>query len=350
MDIPGIHIPYIKEQKIMREEEIYTLPPLVISYLNYLSGTLNQSPLTVLEYGSDLRLFFRFLKIHKKLVPSDTDIEMVDVSDIDNDFICSVTLEDAYAFLAYCRSKRDNGPNSRARKAISLRRFYRYLETQNILKGKNMIAFLESPKSKKALPKYLSLEQSIALLNAVDGNNKERDYCIILLFLNCGLRLSELININISDISFDNETIRILGKGNKERMVYLNSACILAINSYMRVRPHDGVKDRDALFLSTRKTRISRENVQKMVEKYLEKAGLGNMGFSVHKLRHTAATLMYQYGNTDVLQIKSLLGHENLATTEIYTHVHDEQVKNAVDSNPLNDKFGKSHFDDDDDD
>ncbi len=330
----------------MREEEIYSLPPLVINYLNYLGGTLNKSQLTVLEYGSDLRMFFRFLKIKKGLVPANTEFDTITVNDIDQDFICSVTLEDAYAFLAYCRSKRNNDSNARARKSVSIKRFYRYLEVQNILKSKNTIAFLESPKNKKSLPKYLTLEQSVALLNAIDGKNAKRDFCVISLFLNCGLRLSELVNINISDISFDNKTLRVLGKGNKERIVYLNDTCINALTDYLSVRPKDGVIDRDALFISNRRTRISRENIQKMVDKYLDKIGLKNQGYSVHKLRHTAATLMYQYGNTDVLQIKALLGHENLSTTEIYTHVYDEQVKNAVDNNPLNKMFD---FDDDDD-
>ena len=330
----------------MREEEIFALPPLVISYLNYLSGTLNKSRLTVLEYGSDLRLFFRFLKINKKMVPADTDIETVDVSDLDRDFICSVTLEDAYSFLAYCRLKRNNDASARARKAVSLKRFYRYLEVQNILKDKNMMAFLESPKEKKSLPKYLTLEQSVSLLNSVEGKNKERDYCIIALFLNCGLRLSELININLGDISFENKTLKVTGKGNKERVVYLNDSCVNALNSYIAVRNKETGINTEALFISNRKSRISRESVQKMVEKYYQKIGLGNQGFSVHKLRHTAATLMYQYGNTDVLQIKALLGHENLATTEIYTHLYDEQVKSAVDNNPLN----KISFDVDDDD
>lgn len=320
----------------MREEEIYDLPPLVISFLNYLSGTLNKSQLTVLEYGSDLRLFFRFMKIHKKITAPDTDINDIDISDIDKDFICSLTLEDAYAFLAYCRNKRNNDSSARARKAVSIKRFYKFLEIQNILSGKNMIAFLDAPKGKKSLPKYLSLDQSVTLLSSVDGKNKERDFCILSIFLNCGVRLAELVGINISDISFDNKTLKVLGKGNKERIVYLNDSTLKAINAYLAVRPKNGVKDRDALFLSNRNTRISRESVQKLTEKYLEKSGLGNMGYSVHKLRHTAATLMYQYGNTDVLQIKSLLGHENLATTEIYTHLSDNQVRQAVDSNPLN--------------
>ncbi len=329
----------------MREEEIYDLPPLVISYLNYLSGTLNKSQLTVLEYGSDLRMFFRFLKLHKHLVNDDSDFDSIIISDIDRTFICNVTLEDAYAFLAYCRTKRNNDAAARARKAVSLKRFYRYLEVQNILTGKNMMAFLDAPKGKKALPKYLTLDQSVVLLESVSGKNKERDFCILTLFLNCGLRLSELIGINISDISFDNRTLRVLGKGNKERIVYLNDSTLRAINDYLCVRPKDAIKDRDALFLSNRKTRISRESVQKMAEKQFEKIGLKNMGFSVHKLRHTAATLMYQYGNTDVLQIKALLGHENLATTEIYTHLNDNQVRQAVDANPLN----KFYFGIDDD-
>lgn len=330
----------------MRQEEIYDLPPLVINYLNYLAGTLNKSELTVLEYGSDLRLFYRFIKQKRNLVPADTEFEKIDISDVDKNLICSVTLEDAYAFLAYCRTKRNNDANARARKAVSLKRFYRYLEVQNILTGKNMIAFLDSPKGRKTLPKYLTLEQSLELLHSVDGKNKQRDFCIITIFLNCGLRLSELVGINLSDISYENRTLRVLGKGNKERIVYLNDATITAIKEYISVRPKDAVIDRDALFISNRRTRISRESVQKMVEKYLAKIGLDNMGFSVHKLRHTAATLMYQYGNTDVLQIKELLGHENIGTTEIYTHVLNEQVRNAVDNNPLNNFF----IDDDDED
>lgn len=194
---------------------------------------------------------------------------------------------------------------------------------------------LESPKIKKSLPKYLSLEQAVSLLESVDGKNKERDYCILVLFMNCGMRLSELVSINYSDIKPDN-TIIITGKGNKQRTVYLNDACVSAIKDYMKVRPVDGVKDKEALFLSNRKTRISPKTVQHIVDEYLEKSGLSGQGFSTHKLRHTAATLMYQYGHVDVLQLKEILGHENLATTEIYTHVVDEQLRSAVDSNPLN--------------
>ncbi len=192
---------------------------------------------------------------------------------------------------------------------------------------------LDIPKTKKSLPKYLSLEEAEKLLSVIDGKYKERDYAMITLFLNCGMRLSELVSIDYNDIKADG-TLVITGKGNKERTVYLNQACINAVTTYMKVRPHDGVKDR-ALFLSSRNQRISNRSVQHIVEEYLKKAGLGDRGLSVHKLRHTAATLMYQHGNVDVLLLKEILGHENLSTTEIYTHISNDATKKAVDSNPL---------------
>lgn len=318
----------------MRQEEIITLPFLVRQYLEYLAGIKDKSQLTVLEYGSDLRLFFRFIAKSKGLCDKSVEFDEINISLMTDEQICSVTLEDAYAFLYFCRNERKNDNNSRARKAVAIKRFYKYLEVNNKIK-ENRIAFLESPQTKKSLPKYLTLEQSLKLLNSVDGKFKERDFCILTLFLNCGLRLSELVGINISHIKDDN-TLVVLGKGNKERTVYLNNACIDAIRRYLAVRPADGVKDRDALFISNQKKRISNQGVQKIVEGCLARSGLAGLGFSTHKLRHTAATLMYQYGNVDPLQLKEILGHENLSTTEIYTHIHDEQLKQAVDSNPLN--------------
>lgn len=319
----------------MRQEEFVTLPSLVRQYLNYLAAIKNKSQLTVLEYGSDLRMFFRFIAKSKGLCDNSTGFDEINISMMTDEQICSVSLEDAYAFLYFCRTERMNDNNSRARKAVAIKRFYRYLEVNDKIK-ENRIAFLESPQTKKSLPKYLTLEQSVKLLNSVDGKFKERDFCILTLFLNCGLRLSELVGINISHIKDDN-TLVVLGKGNKERTVYLNKSCIDAINSYMAVRPTDGLKDRDALFISNQKRRISNQGVQKIVEGCLARSGLDGLGFSTHKLRHTAATLMYQYGNVDPLQLKEILGHENLSTTEIYTHIHDDQLKQAVDSNPLND-------------
>ncbi len=318
----------------MRQEEIATLPSLVRLYLNYLSGVKSKSQLTVLEYASDLRLFFRFIVRSRGLCDPSVPFDEINISLMDDDTICSVSLDEAYLFLAYCRNERNNDNNSRARKVTAIKRFYHYLEVNGRITV-NRINFLESPQKKKSLPKYLTLDQSLTILNNVEGKNKERDYCILTLFLNCGLRLSELVGINISHIK-DNDTLVVLGKGNKERTVYLNRSCLEAISSYIAVRPKDGVIDRDALFLSNQKKRISKQTVQKMVESNLAKNGLSGMGLSTHKLRHTAATLMYQHGGVDPIQLKEILGHENLSTTEIYTHIHDEQLKNAIDSNPLN--------------
>lgn len=312
------------------------LPPLLQDFANHQLAIKNKSELTVDEYALDLILFFRYLKAQqsgKVLSPSLADI---DISDIDIEFLRKVTLADAYAFLSYCKSERDNDAAARARKVSSIRAFFKYLCVQRKLLDENPMQELETPKQKRAQPKYLTLEESLRLLASVEGKYKERDYCILTLFLNCGLRLSELVSINYTDIK-DNNTLVVRGKGNKERTVYLNEACVTAIRNYMAVRPVDKVrqKDKTALFLSSRFQRISPKTVQHMVYGYLDKCGLGDRGLSVHKLRHTAATLMYQHGNVDVLVLKEILGHENLGTTEIYTHLVDEQLKKASDANPL---------------
>lgn len=321
----------------MHKDEIKQLPQSVIQFLNYLSVVKNKSELTVLEYASDLRTFFRFMMIERGFVDKNSDFNAIDISNIDLDFIKTITLQDAYAFLSYCKTDRQNDAAARSRKVSSLRAYFKYLTVHENKLERNPMQELEAPKLHKTLPKYLTLEESQRLLDCIDGKFKERDYCIVTLFLNCGMRLSELVSLNYNDISSDH-TMRIVGKGGKERTVYLNDMCVDAINEYMKVRPVDGVKDRSALFLSSRKTRISAKTVQHIVKELLEKAGLGGRGLSTHKLRHTAATLMYQYGDVDVLLIKELLGHENLSTTQIYTHIVDSQLKNAVDSNPLNKK------------
>lgn len=314
------------------------LPPLVREFANHELAIKNKSELTVDEYVLDLTLFFRFLKMNTASASASPtpDFEKIDISDLGIDFFKTVTLADAYAFLSYCKSERDNDAAARARKTSSIRAFFRYLNVQKKLLDENPMQELETPKKKKAQPKYLTLDESLQLLAAVDGPYKERDYCILTLFLNCGLRLSELVSIDYTDIK-DNNTLVVTGKGNKERTVYLNEACMDAIQRYMAVRPVDKVKQKDksALFLSSRFQRISPKTVQHMVYGYLEKCGLGGRGLSVHKLRHTAATLMYQHGHVDVLVLKEILGHENLGTTEIYTHLVDEQLKNASDANPL---------------
>ena len=267
------------------------------------------------------------------MVPNDSDISDIDIMDVNLDLIKSVTLNDAYQFMLYLQSERHNSALTRSRKVSSLSSFFKYLTNRKMLLSVNPIEDLESPKAGKRLPKYLTLEQCYQLLNTVDGPFKERDYCILVLFLNCGMRLSELCSINYNSIV--GNKLSIIGKGNKERKVYLNQACLDAIEQYMKVRPVDGVKDKYALFISQRNTRLTNKAVQAMVNKYLDKIGLGGQGYSVHKLRHTAATLMYQYGGVDIRILKEILGHENLGTTEIYTHLSDIQMEEAIKSNPL---------------
>lgn len=309
-------------------------PQVIKEYLFYLETIKLKSKKTVDEYYIDLRTFFRYLKKSRKLVPDDTEFENIKIDDVDIDLIKTVTLNDAYEYMDYLYRERNNQSAARARKCSSLKGFFDFLFSKKHLIPSNPIAQLEVPKRKKALPKYLTLEQSIELLNAVEGKYKERDYAIITLFLNCGLRVSEMAGLNYTDIRSDN-TMRVVGKGNKERVVYLNSACIDAINDYMKVRPVDELKDKKALFISRNNRRMSVKTIQAMVYKYLAKIGLDAQGYSCHKLRHTAATLMYQHGGVDVRVLKEVLGHENLGTTEIYTHLSSEQMKNAADSNPL---------------
>ena len=318
-------------------------PQLLRDYLIYLSTIKGRSPRTVEAYYNDLRLFLRYMMASRSGMPlpaDDPNLESIPFATISSEMILGARLSDAYSFLAYVQSVNNNNAKTRARKVSSLRGFYKYLQSKTDLLEENPMEQLEIPAQRKSLPKYLTLEESIKLLESVDGRNKERDYAILTIFLNCGLRLSELCSLNYSDIKSDN-TMTVTGKGNKERTIYLNEMCVNAVNAYMKVRPVDGVKDKNALFLSGRKCRISPKSVQHIVEKYIEKCGLGDRGLSTHKLRHTAATLMYQQGGVDVLLIKDILGHENLATTEIYTHIVNSQLKDAVSSNPLNKLKGK---------
>ncbi len=309
-------------------------PDIVKEYLYYLQTILNKSQKTVDEYYIDLRTFFRYIKTSRNLVSDSVEFEEIKIDDITLDLIKTITLNDAYEYMDYLLRVRNNQSAARARKCSSLKGYFNFLFSKKHYLEKNPIAELEVPKRKKALPKYLTLEQSVELLDAIDGTNKERDYAIITLFLNCGLRVSEMAGLNYTDIRTDN-TMRVVGKGNKERVIYLNSACISAINDYMKVRPVDEVKDKKALFISRNHRRMSVKTIQAMVYKYLEKIGLNAQGYSCHKLRHTAATLMYQHGGVDVRVLKEVLGHENLGTTEIYTHLSSAQLKNAADSNPL---------------
>ena len=285
--------------------------PILKEYLYYQQTIRQKSIKTVDEYFLDLRTFFRFMKVYRKQVPEDADFQSVTIDDIDLAFVETISLNDAYEYMNYLQRERGNNAAARARKCSSLKGFFKFITQKKHYLEKDPIEELEIPKTKKALPKYLTLEQSIELLNAVEGEHRERDYAIITLFLNCGLRVSEMAGLNYTDIR-NEHTIRVLGKGNKERIIYLNSSCINAINDYMRVRPVDEVKDKNALFISRNHRRMSVKTIQAMVYKYLEKIGLSAQGYSCHKLRHTAATLMYQHGGVDVRVLKDVLGHENL--------------------------------------
>ena len=319
---------------------------LIKDFLYYLQTVKGRSPSTIDEYFNDLRTFFRFIKVQKHIVPPDTPYQDIKVDDVDLALVSSVTLTDGYEFMNYLLRVRRNNKAARARKTTSVKSFYSYLTNKKHLLAVDPLKDLERPnaREKNPLPKYLTLEQSIELLNAVDGKYKERDYCILTFFLNCGMRLAELVAMNYNDIKPDH-TAQIIGKGSKKRIIYLNDACMSAFEAYMKVRPVDGVRaeDKYALFLSAQHRRISRESVQKMVYKYLEKIGLDSQGYSVHKLRHTAATLMYQHGNVDIRVLKDVLGHESLSTTEIYTHLDSRQIEAAAKSNPLSKVKPKSN-------
>lgn len=317
-------------------------PEYLNSFLDYTVTILNKSPNTVKEYNYDLAMFLKFIKIRFNMTKEE-DFSKIVVKDVTIDTIKKIKLDDIHAFLSYLTTTYHSKAATRARKASSIRVFFNYLCAKANLIEVNPAQNLETPKLDRRLPKYLSLEDSQKLLSTVDNpdnRNYLRDYAIITLFLNCGLRLAELVGINIGDIDFSENKMTVIGKGNKERTIYLNKACIRAIKEYLEVRPKEGIRtdkfnSKNALFLSERKERISRRTVQHIVDKELSAAGLASKKLSTHKLRHTAATLMYQYGQVDIRALQEVLGHESISTTEIYTHVANEQAREAIENNPL---------------
>lgn len=312
-------------------------------FLSYHETIKGHSRATVDEYFLDLRNFFRYLKIERGLVPHSTELDDISIQDVDLKLIASVTLNDVYDYMAFLsrdkvKNERSHEPeyglmaSSRARKIATIRSFYKYLTVKTKQLDVNPVEGLDTPKTTKSLPRYLTLDESRRLLDAVDGVNRERDYCIICLFLNCGLRISEIVGLNIGDVRGD--SLRVLGKGNKERIVYLNDACQAAIEAYKPVRSQMVGSSVSALFVSNRRQRMGREAVHAMVKKTLLKAGLDPDKYSSHKLRHTAATLMLQNG-VDVRTLQEVLGHEHLNTTQIYTHVDNSELRVAAQANPL---------------
>lgn len=328
-----------------------TSPEILREFLFYHETIKGHSKKTIDEYFLDLRTFFRFLKIHRDIVPRDTLFEDITIMDIDDVFVGSVTITEVYEYLAFLSRDRPRHGNSaytgyglsaksRARKIAVIRSYYKYLTLKANKLSQNPVADLDSPKLRKPLPRFLSLDESKSLLSGVKGANRERDYCILAIFLNCGLRISELAGLDLGDLR--NDSIRVLGKGNKERIVYLNDSCAEAINDYLAIRKQVAPVDKRALFLSSRRTRISTSTIHSLVKKHLLAAGLDPAKYSSHKLRHTAATLMLKNG-VDVRTLQELLGHEHLNTTQIYTHIESSSLRDAAMRSPLSDykKGGK---------
>ena len=318
-------------------------PQILRDFLSYHETIKAHSKRTVDEYFLDLRNFFRYMKQIRDPALSGKSLDEIDIMDVDLDFVASMSLTDIYGYMTYLsrdRVQHHNSPNSdyglnaasRARKIATIRSFYNYLTNKTHQLRENPVKDIDSPKLQKTLPKYLTLDESIQLLDSVDGKNQERDYCILTLFLNCGLRISELVGLNINDIQDD--ALRVLGKGNKVRIIYLNEACQDALKRWLAVRRPIQGRDQNALFLSSRDERISRSMVHAMVKKRLGAAGIDSTQYSSHKLRHTAATLMLQNG-VDVRAVQEVLGHDHLNTTEIYTHIDNESLRVAAKANPL---------------
>ena len=322
--------------------ELYEFSEQVQQFAIYKRTIQGCSEKTVNEYMLDLRTFFRYLIAKDKGIDIESeDFIKIDITPIDADYLSKIKTEQIYEFLFYTGDTRKNMWSAKARKLSAIKGLYKYMTLKRNYFEENPAINIESPKPKKALPKFLNLDESMLLLQAIlddeESNTKERDYCIITLFLNCGMRLSELVGINLTDIDRDLRSLRVLGKGNKERIIYLNGACRDVLRDYIAIRTspkYENVQTK-ALFLSRLNKRISVKTVQWMVYKYLELAGLEAKHYSVHKLRHTAATLMYQSGNVDVRVLKDILGHEQLNTTQKYTHVSNESMQSAMDQNPL---------------
>lgn len=322
----------------------YTDCPIILrDFLTYHETIKGQSPLTISEYYLDLRMFLRFVKLMRYEMPMNTLLDDIPIKDIDLEFIREINTSDIFDFLSYlARDRSENpqdqsiecgvGPSTRARKLSAIKSFYKYLTVRTKQLTENPVADLEYPKLRKSLPKYLTLEQSARLLSNVSGVNEKRDYAILMLFLNCGIRRSELVSLNITDVYEDR--IRVIGKGNKERFVYFGSACRKAIHAYMIERNKKVLTDNRALFGSRNGNRISVTAVHRLVEKALMQAGLDPTQYSAHKLRHTAATMMLS-GGVDVKTVQEVLGHENLNTTQIYTHIENTELKIAAEANPL---------------
>ena len=330
-------------------EEFKTFPRFLRDYANYLSGVEGKSEKTICEYLLDLRTFFRFFIMDRDELDLPMDeLEKISIKELTMDDVARVDTQMIVNFIAYTRNERKNNSSTRNRKLSAIKSFFRHVHNKKHFIDRNPAADIDGIQKSKTLSKYLTIDEAVRLLEAVNSDTesktRQRDYSIIALFLNTGMRLSELCGLNLE--SFDPEItfVKVLGKGSKERIIFLNNAARDAVMSYMRQRldPRYIRTSEHAFFLSGRQTRISPKTVQWMVNKYLNLAGLGSKGYSVHKLRHTAATLMYQSGKVDIRVLKDILGHEQLNTTQIYTHLVSKNLEEAMDNNPLSDVILKS--------
>lgn len=303
------------------------LPIYINDFLSYLETIKNKSPNTIRAYRYDLISFLRFMVKYKELNTEDeANLNIFTV-----EHLKQITLPDCYKYLEYLDKEVNNVNNSRARRIACLNTFFKWAKEKSQIIKENIVSELDYPKHIKHLPKYLSLNESKNLLNAVEGKNSIRDFAIITLFLNCGLRLSELCNLNMN--CYKDDTIRVIGKGDKEREIHLNNACLLALENYLKIRPKI---NESAIFLNKNKRRISPLSVHTIVKHYITMSGLDSIMYSSHSLRHTAATLMHKYGKVDILALQEILGHKHLTTTEIYTHLDKDELRDAVDRHPLN--------------
>ncbi|PKK39269.1 Site-specific tyrosine recombinase XerC [Clostridiaceae bacterium JG1575] len=321
------------------QEKAPLLPPRMAEFRSYLQTIKGKSPATVAAYTYDLTLFLRYMQVHLGKVPSSIPFEEIPIDQIDDAFLQEITLNHLYAYLSYVEEMRENSAPARARKVASLKTFFKFLHGKARILPMDPTGDLESPRIRKRNPIYLSLDESVRLLQSMDRTHPDfrRDYCMLTLFLNCGLRISELISIRRPMLRED--TMRIIGKGNKERTVYLNAACLAAIEDHLTHMDLEEVPEayKEYLFLSSHKRPISKRTVERLVKKHIQHAGISAEQYTPHKLRHTAATLMYKHGNVDIRSLQAILGHENLSTTQIYTHVDNERLRESVSANPLND-------------
>ena len=302
----------------------YHFPKYVVGYLNYLRVERNLAPGTIVNYANTIQTFLRWYSFVQSGKPFD-QFQQLEIEWITLEDLSSLSRNDIYEFLAFCANELNNSSNSRSNKLSALKSFFSYLreiEPSRTIQSNPAIE-IAAPKKEKPIPKFLTIDNAKLLLNVAKSSGNDRDYCILLWFLSCGMRLSELAGMNLKDVrkSNGNAEVLIRGKGRKERMVPLNQPCWDAYELYLIQRNSMKPDEKEqALFLSNRASRLSRRQIERIVEKYLKIAGLHQQGYSAHLLRHTFASSAFELGG-NVVDIGAQLGHESIATTQRYVHL-----------------------------